>query len=76
MVRLGAEDLLKNIVKEKDGRVDNKFYLIENGRIRYNLKPHSIEAFREDLYMGNINFKKGLKEVEHFLSTTLGGGRW
>ncbi|MBC7475672.1 MAG: hypothetical protein H7263_15410 [Candidatus Sericytochromatia bacterium] len=76
IVKLGSEDLLHDLVIQKDGKVDGKFYLIDSSKLRYVLKPNMIEAFREDLYMGNVTFKKGLKEVERFLSTTLGGGRW
>ena len=76
MVRLGAEDILAQTIKNKDGKVEGKFYLIDNGKLRYLLKNHTIEAYREDLYMGNVSFKKGLNEITNFVSTTLGGGRW
>lgn len=76
MVRLGAKDILEDTVKLKDGKIEENFYLIDNGRIRYLLKKNTIEAYREDLYMGNVTFKKGLNEINKFVSTTLGGGRW
>lgn len=76
MVRLGAKDVLNQTVKNKDGKVEGNFYLIDNGKIRYLLKPNTIEAYREDLYMGNVSFKKGLNEISNFVLTTLGGGRW
>ena len=76
MIRRGSIDLLNDIIKQKDGTIEGNFYLIERGRMRFILKPTRIEAVRDELYMGNVNFKKGLKEVQNFIVTTLGGGRW
>ncbi len=76
MVKLGAEDILKDTIKNKDGSIEGNFFLIDNGRLRYLLKNHTIEAYRDELYMGNVSFKKGLNEIHSFVSTILGGGRW
>lgn len=76
MVRLAAKDILTTTVKNKDGDIDGNFYLIDNGKLRYLLKPNTIEAYRDELYMGNVSFKKGINEINNFVITTLGGGRW
>lgn len=76
MVRLSAKDMLSDVVKEKSGEVDGNFYLIDHGKFRYLLKPNSIEAYRDELYMGSVGFKRGINEINNFVTTTLGGGRW
>lgn len=76
MVRLSAKDILSDVVKHKEGEVDGNFFLIEHGKLRYLLKPNSIEAYRDELYMGSVGFKKGISEINNFVTTTLGGGRW
>jgi hypothetical protein len=76
MVRIGAKDLLNDVVKQKDGSVEGNFYLIDHGKMRYVYRPTRIEAIRDELYMGNVTYKRGLKDVQNFLITTLGGGRW
>jgi hypothetical protein len=76
MVRIGAQDLLNDVIKQKNGNVEGNFYLIDHGKMRYVLRPTRVEAVRDELYMGNVTFKKGLKDVQDFLVTTLGGGRW
>lgn len=76
MVRLASKDILTHTIKIKDGEIDGNFYLIDHGRLRYLLKPNTIEAYRDELYMGNVSFKKGINEIQNFVTTTLGGGRW
>jgi hypothetical protein len=76
MVRMASKDLLEEVVKQKGGSAEGKFYLIDHGKMRYVFRNNRIEALRDELYMGNVTFKKGIKEVEQFLSVTLGGGRW
>lgn len=76
MVRLATKDLLEEIMRDKNGEIDGKFYLIDRGRMRFILKSNRVEAIRDELYMGNVTYNKGLKEVQEFLHVILGGGRW
>lgn len=76
MVRLATKDLLEEIMKERHGEIEGKFYLLDRGKMRYILRSNRVEAIRDELYMGNVTYNKGLKEVQEFLSVTLGGGRW
>lgn len=76
MVRLATHDLLEDVITKKAGNIDGNFYLIDHGKMRYVLKSNKVEAIRDELYMGNVSFKKGLNEIKNFISVTLGGGRW
>ncbi|MEK7434432.1 MAG: hypothetical protein AABZ74_14975 [Cyanobacteriota bacterium] len=76
MVKLAGQEMLEDVVNARAGKIDGKFYLIDNGKMRYILRPNKIEAIRDELYMGNVSYKKGLNEVKEFISVTLGGGRW
>ncbi|MFN8673427.1 MAG: hypothetical protein U0457_15250 [Candidatus Sericytochromatia bacterium] len=76
MVRLASQEALEEVINARQGKIDGKFYLIDNGKMRYILRPTKIEAIRDELYMGNVGFKKGFNEVKQFISITLGGGRW
>jgi len=76
MVRLAAKDMLNDLIREKDGEIAGNYYLIDRGRLRYVLKGNRIECIRDELYMGNLTFKKGINEAKGFFVTTLGGGRW
>lgn len=76
MVSLATHELLEDMINKKAGKIDGNFYLIDNGKMRYILKSNKVEAIRDELYMGNVTFKKGLNEVKNFISVTLGGGRW
>jgi len=76
MVKLAAIDMLEDIIRQKDGFKDGKFYLIDKGKLRYILGSNSIEAVKDELYMGTVSFKKGITDVQKFFGITIGGGYW
>ena len=74
--RLEGIDILSYIVNKKQGTIEDDDYILPNDRMIYKLYPNCIEALRSGTYMGRIGFDKGVKPLQQFFATTLGGGRW
>ncbi|MBT9544090.1 MAG: hypothetical protein IV090_01740 [Candidatus Sericytochromatia bacterium] len=75
-VRLESMDILSYIMSKKGGQVDGFEYQLPKERMVYRVHPNRIEAHRAGNYMGMIGFDKGIKQMQQFFATTLGGGRW
>lgn len=74
--RLEAIDILSYIISKKQGEIDGTDYILPHDKMIYKLYSNRIEALRSGTYMGNIGFDKGIKQLQQFFATTLGGGRW
>ncbi|MGV3524743.1 MAG: hypothetical protein ACO1RX_10975 [Candidatus Sericytochromatia bacterium] len=74
--RLESLDILGYIISKKNGTVEDSDYILPNDKMIYKLHPNRIEAFRAGNYMGRIGFEKGIKQIQQYFATTLGGGRW
>lgn len=72
---LEALDMLQFLVQKKGGSQEDTTYYLPD-QITYHRFPQRLEAYRSGLYMGRVGFKKGSQEIQQFLQTTLGGGRW
>lgn len=69
-------DILNYIITKKKGTIDDTDYVLPSDKMIYKLHPNRIEAFRAGNYMGRTGFEKGIKQIQQFFATTLGGGRW
>lgn len=75
-VRLETGDMLTFITGRRGGEVDGNQFHLPNESLTYTMLPHRVEANRAGSYMGMIDYKKGIQQMQQFVSTTLGGGRW
>lgn len=75
-VRQESMDILAYIISKKAGQIEGNQYILPKDRMSYKLLPTRIEAYRAGNYMGTIGFDKGIKQIQEFFATTLGGGRW
>lgn len=69
-------DILNYIIAKKKGTVEDLDYILPSDKMIYKLQSNCIEAFRAGNYMGRTGFDKGIKQIQQFFATTLGGGRW
>lgn len=74
--RLESLDILNYIMTKKKGTVEDNDYILPADKMLYKLYPNRIEAYRSGGYMGRTGFEKGVKQIQQFFATTLGGGRW
>ncbi len=74
--RLESLDIMNYIVTKKSGIVEDNDYILPADKMIYKLEPDRIEALRSGSYMGRVGFDQGVKQVQQFFATTLGGGRW
>lgn len=74
--RLETLDILNYIIAKKGGTVEDTDYILPNDKMIYKLYSNRIEALRAGSYMGRTGFDKGIKQIQQFFATTLGGGRW
>jgi len=74
--RLESLDILNYIMAKKKGTVEDNDYILPADKMLYKLHPNRIEAYRSGNYMGRTGFDKGIKQIQQFFATTLGGGRW
>lgn len=74
--RLETLDILSYIISKKNGSIDDQDYILPNDKMIYKLYSNRIEALRAGSYMGQTGFDKGIKQIQQFFATTLGGGRW
>ena len=75
-VRMETLDILAYIISKKGGQVEGNQYHLPRDRMIYTVLPHRVEAHRAGSYMGQIGFDKGIRQMQQFFATTLGGGRW
>jgi len=75
-VRLETHDILNYIISKKGGQVTDNEYTLPADKMIYKLQPTKVEAYRAGNYMGQSGFDKGIKQIQQFFATTLGGGRW
>ena len=74
--RLETMDIMNYIINKKNGLIEDYDYILPSDKMIYKLEPNRIEAVRSGSYMGRIGFDQGVKQVQQFFATTLGGGRW
>ncbi|PIQ27435.1 hypothetical protein COW36_22805 [bacterium (Candidatus Blackallbacteria) CG17_big_fil_post_rev_8_21_14_2_50_48_46] len=75
-VRLESLDILSYIMSKKGGQIEGNEYQLPKDRMIYKVFPNRVESHRAGNYMGQIGFDKGIKQMQQFFATTLGGGRW
>lgn len=75
-VRQESLDILAYIISKKGGQIAGNEYVLPKDRMIYRVFPNRIESHRAGSYMGAIGFDKGIKQMQQFFATTLGGGRW